>query len=54
MGKETKGDTWLKWVLVEASWSHVRYCPESYLAKAFEVTCKRKGKSVDAIKVVAW
>jgi transposase len=53
MGKETKGDAWLKWILIEASWSHVRFCREGHLANVFEVACKRKGKSTDAIKIVA-
>jgi len=52
-GKETKGDRWLKWILVEAAWSHVRFCPEGRLAHVFQDACKRKGNSKDAIKVVA-
>lgn len=53
MGKESKGDAWLKWILIEAAWSHVRFCPEGHLAKVFEDARKRKGNSRDAIKVVA-
>jgi transposase len=52
-GKETRGDSWLKWILVEAAWSHVHFCPEGHLAKVFEDACRRKGNSRDAIKVVA-
>jgi transposase len=52
-GRETKGDSWLKWILIEAAWSHVRYCPEGHLAKVFEDASKRKGNTKDAIKVVA-
>ena len=52
MGKETKGDVRLKWILVEVAWSVVRYCPESYLAKAFEISCKRKGRVWMRFKVV--
>jgi len=53
MGKESKGDKWLKWILVEAAWSHVRFCPEGHLANVFRDACKRKGDSRKAIKVVA-
>jgi transposase len=53
MGRESKGDRWLKWILIEASWSHVRFCPEGHLEQVFEDTCRRKGNSKDAIKVVA-
>ena len=53
MGRESKGDKWLKWILVEASWSHVRNCPDGHLAKVFEDTFRRKRNSKDAIKVVA-
>lgn len=53
LGRETKGDAWLKWILIEASWAHVRFCPEGRLAGVFEDACKRKGNSKDAIKVVA-
>lgn len=52
MGRESKGDKWLKWILIEASWSHVRFCPEGHLAQVFEAACRRKGNSKDAIKVV--
>jgi transposase len=53
MGKETKGDAYLKWILIEAAWSHIRYCPEGHLAEVFKDARKRKGNSCDAIKVVA-
>ncbi len=53
MGRESKGDKWLKWILVEASWSHVRNCPGGHLAKVFWDTFRRKRNSKDAIKVVA-
>jgi transposase len=53
MGRETRGDAWLKWILIEAAWSHVRYCPGGHLAEVFKETRKRKGNSRDAIKVVA-
>ena len=35
MGRESKGDKWLKWILVEAAWSHVRFCPEGRLAGVY-------------------
>lgn len=53
MGRETKGDKWLKWILIEAAWSHIRFCPEGHLAKVFKEGSKRKGDSRGAIKVVA-
>ncbi len=52
-GKETKGDAWLKWILTEASWSHVHFCPEGHLAQVFKDARRRKGNSKDAIKIVA-
>jgi transposase len=52
-GRETRGDAWLKWILIEVAWCHVRYCPEGHLAEVFKETRKRKGNSRDAIKVVA-
>ena len=53
MGRESKGDKWLKWILIEASWSHVRYCSEGRLAQVFWEAYRRKGNKKDAIKVVA-
>ena len=53
LGRESKSNGWLKWILIEASWSHVRFCPEGHLAKVFEDACRRKGDSRKAIKVVA-
>lgn len=53
VGRESTGDKWLKWILVEAAWSHVRFCPEGHLAQVFRDACVRKGNSKDAIKVVA-
>lgn len=52
-GREARGDCWLKWILVEASWSHVRFCSEGHLAGVFRDACGRKKNSRDAIKVVA-
>jgi len=49
MVKETKGDPWLKWILIESAWAHVHYCPDGYLAMVFKDACKRKGSSQDAI-----
>lgn len=53
MGRESKGDKWLKWIFIEAAWSHVRFCPEGHLAEVFSEVCNRKGNKKDAIKVVA-
>jgi transposase len=52
-GRETKGDAWLKWILIESAWAHIRYCPEGHLAAVFKDACRRKGNSQDAIKIVA-
>jgi transposase len=52
-GKEARGDKWLKWILIEAAWSHIRFCPKGHLARVFQDACRRKGNSKDAIKVVA-
>jgi transposase len=52
-GRETRGDAWLKWILIESAWSHIRYCPEGHLAQVFKDACGRKGSSQDAIKIVA-
>jgi transposase len=53
MGRESGGDKWLKWILIEAAWSHVRFCPEGRLARVYGDACRRKGSKVKAIKVVA-
>ena len=53
MGKETRANKWLKWILTEAAWSHVRFCPDSRLAKVFEDACRRKRDKRKAIKIVA-
>jgi len=52
-GKETRGDAWMKCILIEVAWAHVRYCPDGHLAEVFKDACKRKGDSCDAIKIVA-
>jgi transposase len=53
MGKETRGDMWLKWILIEVAWAHVHFCPEGRLAGVFNEAFKRKGNSRAAIKIVA-
>ena len=54
MGRETRGcDKWLKWILIEAAWSHIRFCPEGRLAAVYEDACVRKRDKTKAIKVVA-
>jgi len=52
-GRETRGDAWLKWILIEVAWCHVRYCPDGHLAEVFKEAKRRKGNSRDAIKIVA-
>jgi len=53
LGKETKGNRWLKCVLIEAAWAHLRFCPEGRLAKVFEDAYRRKRDKKKAIKIVA-
>jgi len=51
IGRETKGNKWLKWILIEASWSHLRLCPNGRLARVFEKAYKRKRDKKKAIKM---
>jgi len=53
MGRETRANRWLKWALIEATWSHVNWCPEGRLAKTFENAYRRKRDKKKAIKIVA-
>jgi transposase len=54
MGREVRAcDKYLKWTLIEASWSFVRLCPQSHLTRAYEDACRRKGSKTRAIRVVA-
>jgi hypothetical protein len=39
--------------LIEASWSHLRLCPNGRLARVFEKAYKRKKDKKKAIKIVA-
>jgi transposase len=52
-GRETTGNRWLKWVLTEAAWSHINWCPDGWLAKVFKAAYKRKRSKTKAIKIVA-
>ena len=53
VGKETKGNRWLKCILIEAAWSHLRFCPDGRLAGVFENAYRRKGDKKKAVKIVA-
>jgi transposase len=53
MGREVKANRWVKWSLIEAAWSHIRFCPEGRLAKVYENAVRRKGDKRKAIKIVA-
>jgi len=53
LGRETKANKWLKWIMVEVAWSHIRYCPDGRLAKVFEDAVRRKRDRRKAIKIVA-
>jgi transposase len=53
VGRESKGDKWLKWILIQVAWAHVRYCPGGHLASVYQEVFGRKGDGGDAIKVVA-
>lgn len=52
-GRETKGNKWLKWILIEAAWSHIRFCPKGRLARIYEGAYRRKRDKRKAIKIVA-
>jgi len=52
-GRETKANRWLKWVLIEAAWSHINWCPNGRLAKVYECAYRRKSDAKKAIKIVA-
>jgi hypothetical protein len=43
----------LKWILIEASWPHIRNCPQGHLAEVFKDVRKMKGNNRSAIKVAA-
>ena len=53
MGREVKGDKWLKSIFIEASWAHVRFCPDGRLAGVYADACVRKKSKTKAIKVFA-
>jgi len=53
LGREVKANKWLKWILIEAAWSHLRFCPDGRLAKVFENAVRRKRDKKKAIKIVA-
>lgn len=53
MDKETRANKWLKWILIEAAWSHVSFCPDGRLAKVFHEAYRRKKDKKKAIKIVA-
>jgi transposase len=53
MGRETKANRWLKWLFIEAAWSHINWCPNGRLAKVFENAYRRKRDKRKAIKIVA-
>ena len=52
-GRETRGNRWLKWMLIEAAWAHIRSHPGGRLARVFRDALKRKRSKAKAIKVVA-
>lgn len=53
-GREaTQVNKWLKHVLIEASWSHIRCCPNGRLAHIYKIAFHRKKSKTKAIKIVA-
>ena len=50
MGRMAKGN---KWILIEASWSHIQNCPHGRLAKVYKEAKNRKKRATMAIKIVA-
>ena len=53
MGREIRGNKWLKWILIEAAWSHIRFCPNGRLARIYRKAYERKKDKKKAIKIVA-
>jgi len=53
MGREMKGNKWLKWILIEAAWSHIKFCRGGRLSKVYENAYQRKKDKKKAIKIVA-
>jgi transposase len=53
IGRETKGNKWLKWILIEAAWSHIRFCRNGRLGKIYRNAYERKKDKKKAIKIVA-
>jgi transposase len=53
LGREVKANRWLKWLFIEAAWSHINWCKNGKLAKVFEDAYRRKKDKKKAIKVVA-
>ena len=53
MGRGTRANRWLKCVLIEAAWAHLRFCPDGRLARVFEEAYRRKRDKRKAIKIVA-
>jgi transposase len=52
-GKETKGNKWLKWLFIEAAWTHIRSHRNGRLAKVYRDALRRKRSKSKAIKIVA-
>lgn len=53
MGREAKGNKWLKWILIEAAWSHIKFCRGGRLSRVYENAYQRKKDKKKAIKIVA-
>ena len=54
LGRMTRGkNKWLKNVMIEAAWSHIRWCPDGRLAGIYKSACLRKKDETKAIKIVA-
>ena len=54
VGREsTQVNKWLKYVIIEASWSHLRCCPHGRLVRVYRTAYMRKKSKTKAIKIVA-
>ena len=53
LGRETRANRWLKWLFIEAAWSHINWYPKGRLAKVFDDAYERKRDPRKAIKIVA-
>ena len=52
MGKESKGDKWIKMILVEAFWAHVSVALRVILQVSIEMLLKGKGMVLTRLRLL--